>query len=713
MLARRIIAVSPDKAFGKQLAVALRAAGGAVDLHAGLDDLGKGELQAALVVLHLDGELAGSASQIVGRLVGDTRLIAILPRSTLAAIVDVMQASERVAGLMVTEDFDATRLSAMATRVLAGDIFGLEKVVPWGTQIHAALVGDYQEKSLCIAQVSEFAELMGVRRKYRESIEQCLDEMLMNALYDAPVDEQGRQIFAEIPTKTRISLRLEQKAVVQYACNAKRFAISVRDAFGTLERATVLRYLDKCLHSEQQIDRKIGGAGLGLYLMTSSSSDVYFNVLPGVATEAVCTFDLDAAKQQLASFGFFTEKIDAAGRLAAGPSRRLPVGTSHPVERRAPAAVQTPRLIIGVLVAAIVATLALVAVAAWPRLFGGGAAKTDVAIASVPPGAAIEIDGKPVGTADGSLVVHDLEVGRAYPVVARLAGHEPKQAVVQPHAGANAVTLELAPLAASVALETIPSGATVELDGKALGTTPLAVSTLPPGETVSLTFKKPGYQDTTARLEVPKAGKDVRLVQPLVVAKDLARVRLTSEPAGAQVIQNGQLLAGVTTPAEVLVEAGKPVRFVLTMPNKVPAVLDPVTPLAGADLARSATLVDGKPLRVSTNLDGGKVTVAGAPHCLALPAPAECIVVPGSHRVELVIPGLAKIVKTVNVAAPVELKLELGFVEAASGKQLQLGGVAMQRAALEVGPHRITITDEAGPRQVTVIVKPGATVVAQ
>ena len=142
-------------------------------------------------------------------------------------------------------------LSAMATRVLAGDIFGLEKTVRWGTTVHSQLVGDYQEKSLCISQISEFAESMSVRRKYREGIEQCLDEMLMNALYDAPVDEQGKQIFSEIPTKTRISLRVEQKVVVQYACDGKSFSVSVRDSFGTIERGTVLRYLYKCLHSDQ------------------------------------------------------------------------------------------------------------------------------------------------------------------------------------------------------------------------------------------------------------------------------------------------------------------------------------------------------------------------------------------------------------------------------------------------------------------------------
>src|SRR3569623_3491952 len=112
-----------------------------------------------------------------------------------------------MAGIRVAEELDMRELSAMATRVLNCDIFGLVKMIRWGTLVHSQLVGDYQEKALCISQGSEFAESMGVRRKYREAIEQCLDEMLMNALYDAPVDEEGQHIFSEIPTKTRISLR--------------------------------------------------------------------------------------------------------------------------------------------------------------------------------------------------------------------------------------------------------------------------------------------------------------------------------------------------------------------------------------------------------------------------------------------------------------------------------------------------------------------------
>jgi PEGA domain-containing protein len=712
VLARRFLAISPDKTLGKRIAVALKAAGGVVDLHAAMGELGSGEITAALVVVHLDGELVDALPDLLARLSGETKVIAILPRTNLAATVDIMQASERVAGMMVAEELEPRRLSGLATRVVAGDIFGLEKLVLWGTHIHSFLVGDYQEKSLCIAQVSELAEAMGVRRKYRESIEQCLDEMLMNALYDAPVDEHGRQIFSEIPTKTRISLRVEQKVVVQYACDGAQFAVAVRDAFGTLERATVLRYLHKCLHNEQQIDRKAGGAGLGLYLMTNGSSEVYFNVLPGVATEAVCVFDLEQPKLQLVDFGFFLEKIDAAGRLASGPSRRLPV-VGHPVERRLPTAPPTPRGLIAVLSAAILATLALIAVVAWPRFFAGPH-RASVTVHTV-DGATVEVEGRNAGIARaGTLVLPDLEVGRPYPIAVRRDGYEPGSAIVQAREGGSELTLQLAALAASVVLDTMPTGASVAIDGKPAGTTPVSITTLAPGANVEVAFERAGYQRAVTTLVVPKPGRETRLVQPLVVTPELARVKLVSDPPGAQVAQNGQLLVGVTTPAEVLVEAGKAVRFTLALPDHVPASLEPITPSRGDQIEREAKLVRGAALHVTATVEA-RASVSGAPHCQTLATPATCVLAPGKYTVEVTTTPPGRFTKKLAMTTRAQdVALELGIVEAPSGKTLQVGdGPAMKKLVLEAGTRQVGVTDESGTHTVAVTVKAGATTIVK
>ncbi|HEX4453535.1 MAG TPA: PEGA domain-containing protein [Kofleriaceae bacterium] len=715
MLARRIIALSADKAFGKHIATALKAAGGAVDLHQNLDELGKGEIQAALLVLHLDGELATAAAELLPRLSGDARVIAILPRGNLPAVVDTMLASDRVAAMLTAESFDPRDLAAVATRTLVGDIFGLEKITRWGTLVHSQLVGDYQEKSLAISQISEFAETMGVRRKYREAIEQCLDEMLMNALYDAPVDDQGTPIFSEIPIKTRISLRVEQKVVVQYACDGTQFCISVRDAFGTLERSTVLRYLHKCLHSDQQIDRKAGGAGLGLYLMVNSATSVIFNVLPGIATEVACVFGLDSPKLQLDQIGFFTERIDAAGRLAAGPSKKLPAGAAHVIERRrsgdAVVAPATPQILVRLLVVAIFAMCIMIGFVAWPRLFTSHHL-AHVAITTIPPGAAIEIEGHDVGRAEGSgLDVPDLEIGRAYPVVARLDGYEPQQGVVQPRTGGTNFELHLRALAATVELDSQPSGATIEIAGKQVGNTPLRISTLAPSSSTAVVFHKSGYQDATAQLDVPEAGKTMRLVQPLVVAAELARIELDSDPPGAQVVQNGQLLAGVQTPAQVLVEADRTVKFALTMQHKVPAVIE-LTPGHGAEIIKHAKLVEGFTVAVDANLDGMKLTLS--PSCQQIALPATCVVPKGNYQLELEGATNAHVQKNLSISADTTVHVQLGYVEASGDRQIVLGpGRTAKKVALEVGRRSVTVTDENGPHNATVTVKAGAIALVQ
>jgi hypothetical protein len=712
-MARRIVVVAPDKAFGKQLAVAMRAAGGTVDVHLTLAELGTGELQAALVVAHFTGELADAAPTLLARLASDTRVIAVLPRTTLAPVVDLLQASDRVAGVVVDDALDAHRIAAMATRVVAGDLFGLDKLVPWGTLIHSELVGDYQDKSKCIAQIGDFAEVMSVRRKYREAIDQCMDEMLMNALYDAPVDEQGRPIFADIPTKTRIQLKVEQRAVVQYACDGKRFTVSVRDAFGTLERATVLQYLYKCLHAEQQIDRKAGGAGLGLYLMVNAASAVYFNVLPRVATEVVCVFDLETPKLQIEELGFFVEKIDAAGRLAVGPAQRIPAGAAFPVERRAPRPEPAPRLprgVVPVLGGAILAVLALIAVAAWPRL-AGKPQLTSVAITTIPKGATIELDGKPAGAAtDGVFVAQGLEVGRAYPIVARLDGYQPRQAVVQPRAGTNQVTLELEATAATVKIGSTPSGARVfTAAGAELGTTPCELTALPPGQPAKLVVKKPGFADFAQDVAVPAPGKELDVQVALAVSADFARVHLTSDPPGATIVRDGERLADVT-PATVLVEAGKAQHFTLTLPDRVPVELPAFTPQPGAEVSKSATLVTGVHLAVKTNVDAPKLAVAGVPGCAAAAATLTCLVAPGSYTVDVSGALGAHARRSVQLTGDLAVSVDFGFVEAPEGKKIVIGSApGVARAPLEAGTRTVTIADDAGTHTATVKVRAGKT----
>jgi hypothetical protein len=595
--ATRIVVVSPDGGFGQTLKTALDAvarvdlalAPGAVDT----------DPPPALYVIHMGGELARAPGELLLRLGGSCPVIAVMPRFHLAAVVDLMRSVHRVAGIMVAEDLDPYRLSAVAARIVTDDIFGLEKMMAPGTQIHDHVVGDYQDKSRCMSVISEFVEQASVPHTQRAPIEQCIDEMLMNALYDAPVDAKGKPLFSGIAARVRITLRSEQSVAVQYACDGKQFAVSVRDAFGTLDRRTVLDHLHKGLHDEQPIDRKAGGAGMGLYLMAHSSTAVYFHVLPGIATEALCTFDLQAPRRSLQRFAFLVQ-TDAAGRRKTGPSRRKRAGPRSRVQ------------VVAAAVAAIVFLFGLLlGVVALTRSFRGPPRVIDPRGPASEPGPPRVID--PRGPAS-----------------------EP---------GTSAL--------ATVELDSLPTGAAVVIDGKAMGGTPLTLTSLVPGAVVSIEFQRTGYRAATARLQVPDAGDRKRLVQPLQLSDEFVRVHFVSNPPGAEVRKTGQpqTIDRTYTPADVFVEVNKVQRFTLSMPRHVPLVIEPFTPGRGAQgLEKGGDLAPGNTLRIEATL-GGKVTVSGAPHCQDLALPADCTLAPGTYVIEYTGPDGATRRRTVTMAA--------------------------------------------------------------
>jgi hypothetical protein len=92
----------------------------------------------------------------------------------------------------------------------------------------------------------------------------------------------------------------------------------VRDRFGRLAKSTIISYINKCLSSPDQIDRKTYGAGLGIYLVANAAASYVVNVAYGIATEVVCTFDR-ASKVPLRLVGVFVHP-GQADRLQESPT---------------------------------------------------------------------------------------------------------------------------------------------------------------------------------------------------------------------------------------------------------------------------------------------------------------------------------------------------------------------------------------------------------
>lgn len=610
--ARRILAVSPDPAVAAHLASALEAAGGDVAVAERFDP---NATAVALCVLHVTPEVAAPL-----RITSPTVLV--LPVADLAASVDYMLANELVIATLALDTLDAEQLTALARRFVDNDVLGLAKVVGSAVEIHEHVVTDHADKQKCMAAVANAVARSGVPARFAEAIEQCLDELLTNALYDAPVDAHGTHVFAGVSARDRIRLRTDQHVAVQYAWDGRRFMFAVRDAFGSLERALLLRYLHKCLHAEHTMDRKAGGAGVGLYLVLHSATAVYFHVSPRAATEAVAVFDTAASGKDPAHLGFIVQTA-AAPALAA----RARVRPTAAVVRR--------RIVVAAVALLVAAGLGTFAIAAWPRTAASDA-PVRVAIHTIPEDVTIAVDDRTVGVANaGMFVLEGLEAGRSYRVRGRRTGYDAVETSLRPRPGSNEVRLELRRLA-TLEIASEPSGSSVSIDGEVIGTTPLTVTTLQPGRRVAFAFELRGYERVAVPLEVPPAGEVVRHLQRLKRSAEFVRVRFESEPPGAEVLESGRTRGTdrTYTPAELFLEAEQVHRFTLTMSRHVPLVIEPFAPPRGSDgLVKGGTLVPGVALRIAA-ARAGTASVSGAAHCQAMAVPAECTLAAGTYTVE-------------------------------------------------------------------------------
>ncbi len=171
-------------------------------------------------------------------------------------------------------------LGITSQKLVTGDLFGLEKYVAAGAIVGERSVGDAGDKRRAIAEVCAWAESIGARRPVVHRIANVVDELLMNALIDAP-------------RESRPTMLPGGGALLRWACDDRAIAISVGDDFGAIRQRDVI---DNVRRARDERGRPLhdaddGGAGIGLYLVLANVASFVVNVAPGRRTEVVCLFD--------------------------------------------------------------------------------------------------------------------------------------------------------------------------------------------------------------------------------------------------------------------------------------------------------------------------------------------------------------------------------------------------------------------------------------
>lgn len=200
----------------------------------------------------------------------------------------------------------AEELIVTAHKLIRRDLFGMEKYLLWGTAPSRAVLTRASHRSALVERVADAVRTTGQSPRVASMAMLITDELLSNAVHNAPIDETGHHYRRELPRDVEIELDERHHVELRWACDARYLAIEVTDRFGSLDRETILRSLSK-----SDVRETGGGAGMGIALTYRSCDHLVFNLAPGKRTEIVALVNVrhpPLERVPASSYNIFVER---------------------------------------------------------------------------------------------------------------------------------------------------------------------------------------------------------------------------------------------------------------------------------------------------------------------------------------------------------------------------------------------------------------------
>jgi hypothetical protein len=185
----------------------------------------------------------------------------------------------------------------VARRLQAPGAAPLSAYLAWGFAAIEIEVKSTADRDAATARVTELVNTLGLPKRVGDQFGELAHELIMNAIYDAPIDASGRPKYAG-DRKASITLDAAERPMLRAGTDGSRLVLQVTDPFGRLERRHVVESLARGL-AGGEMDQTHGGAGLGMMVCHNASSAMFFDVVHGKHTEVTALLELDLNQREL------------------------------------------------------------------------------------------------------------------------------------------------------------------------------------------------------------------------------------------------------------------------------------------------------------------------------------------------------------------------------------------------------------------------------
>jgi hypothetical protein len=224
---------------------------------------------------------------------------------SVGRLVRFMLEHPGVTSILGRPSFDTTpdpwELSMVARRMMdpADTPLSAEQFLAYGAGGIDVLVPSTAAMDAAVAQTQATVERLQLPSWFGDTVGELTHELLMNALYDAPVDSTGRPRFAH-DRKAAVEVAMSEAPRLQVYTDGIRLCVRVSDPFGRLTRAHVFEGLARGLR-EGEVDRSGGGAGLGMAVCHNSCLSIVYDVAPEAQTDVTAFLDLELNRRDFRS----------------------------------------------------------------------------------------------------------------------------------------------------------------------------------------------------------------------------------------------------------------------------------------------------------------------------------------------------------------------------------------------------------------------------
>lgn len=167
-------------------------------------------------------------------------------------------------------------------------------LVPNPFELHTAGIEDFHSqktkitnsarKKATIEALSIVLDKKAIPKRIANSIIQGTDELILNAIYDAPIDVSGRRYKHGLDRAGEFELKGAEEVEFELITTKTFLQLSVTDSFGSLKKEDFIPLLAKNFSKQDVDSEKESGRGLGLYQILNSGLSLQTIIEPGKRT---------------------------------------------------------------------------------------------------------------------------------------------------------------------------------------------------------------------------------------------------------------------------------------------------------------------------------------------------------------------------------------------------------------------------------------------